>query len=43
MLGFIERNLEWKTPGGMSSFYDSKVGAHLEYAVQFWFAKYKGH
>ncbi len=34
MLGFIVRNFEYKTPGVMTTLYNSLVRLHLEYAVQ---------
>ena len=36
MLGFITRNIEFKTPEVILPLYNSLVRPHLEYAVQFW-------
>ncbi len=36
MLGFINRNISFKTKDIILPLYTSLVGPHLEYAVQFW-------
>ncbi len=41
MLGFIARNIEYKTQEVMLSLYNSMVRIHVEYAVQFWSTKYR--
>jgi ribonuclease P/MRP protein subunit RPP40 len=41
MLGFIARNIDFKTPEVMRQLYNSLVRPHLEYAVQFWSPHYR--